>query len=159
MEYNDDQLSTQENYERMARAYASALQQQGFVFVRLQDENISFLIDEIFENLFMLRASYRYLGTFLDSNKFLDLTNNQIEELREMFNYTKNRGFQIRVNKTKCFLNAIALEAKLLVKLSELAQKSEQFEKLSNLANARLMLTIENYTIHGTFANIGNLSF
>lgn len=159
MEYNDEQFPTQENYEKMARAYTSTLQHQGFVFVRLQDENLTFLIDEVFETLFKLRASYRQLGTFLDSNKFLDLTNNQIEELRDMFNYSKNRGFQIRVNKTKCFLNTISLEAKLLLKLNELAQKSEQFEKLSKLANDRLLLIIENYTIHGTFANIGNLSF
>lgn len=159
MEYNDNIFPTLEDYEKMAKAYSSALQQKGFVFVKLTEEDYSFLLDEIFEIYFKLRASYRFLNGFLDSNRFLDLTNSQIEELRDMFKYTKNRGFQVRVNRTKCFLNSISLESKLLYKLNELAQKSEQYDAISKLANDRLMLSIENYAVHGTFANTSNLSY
>lgn len=158
MEYNDNLSPTLEEYENMAKAYSSALQQKGFIFVKLADEDYSFLLDEIFEILFKLRASYRYLGTFLDSNRFLELTNTQIEDLRNIFKYSKNRGFQVRLNKTKCFLNSISLEAKLLYKLNELAQKSEEYASISKIANDRLLLIYENYVIHGTFANINNLN-
>ena len=158
MEYNDNLFPTQENYEKMARAYSSALQKQGFVFIKLADEDYTFLLDEIFEILFKLRSSYRYLNSFLDSNRFLDLTNLQIEEMRTLFNYQKNRGFQVRVNKTKCFLNSLSLEGKLLLKLNELAQKSDLFTQLSKIANDRLMLMVENYAIQGTFSNTSNLS-
>lgn len=159
MEYNDELIPTPENYEKMAKAYSNALKEKGFVFIRLSNEDFCFLIDEIFDILFKLRSSYRYLKGFMGSDKFLELNEEQIEELRDIFSYSKNRAFQIRTNKTKCFLNTVSLETRLILKLNELAQKSEYFEKLSSIASKRLLLSTELYSIEGIFNNLTNLSF
>ena len=112
----------------------------------------------VFEILFKLRSSYRFLNGFLGSDDFLDLTEKQIEILRKIFNYDKNRSYRLVTNKTKCFLNNISLESKLLVKLSELAKKSDNFLELSSICEKRLLKLSENFNIEGIFNNLNNLT-
>lgn len=157
--YNDDCLAGPEEFERMAKAYSNALKDKGFLFVSLNNENFDFLIDEVFDILFKLQSSYHFLNGFLGSDKFLELTKQQIEILRKEFNYEKNRAFKLRTNNTKCFLNNISLESKLLLKLGELAKKSGKFEEISSLCEKRILLLIENFNIEGIFNNLTNLSF
>ena len=159
MQYDDELRPSPENFAEMAKAYSDSLKEQGFVFIKLTNEDYNFLIDEVFELLFKLRASYRYLRGFMGCDKFALLNENQIDFLRTLFKYSKNRGFQIRTNKTKCFINTFALESRLILKLNELAQKSEYFQELSTLVNSRLTLAQENYLIEGVFNNSINLSF
>ena len=103
MEYNDEALISTDSIEEMARAYNLSLKEKGFIFINLEEEGKTILIDEIFEILFKLRASYRFLRNFLDSQKMLELTENQINELRSLFNVENNRGYVIKANQTKCF--------------------------------------------------------
>lgn len=158
MQYNDDRIPTPDSFAQMAKAYSNSLKDQGFVFIKLDCEDYNFLIDEVFEILFKLRSSYRFLKGFMASDKFLLLNDKQIDSLRLLFNYTKNRGFQIKANKTKCFLNTIALENRLILKMNELARKSDYYDQLSSLINSRLLLATENYSIEGVFNNLINLS-
>lgn len=149
MEYNDSKIPTLEDYEKLAKAYAESLKDKGFVFIRLDNENYNFLLDEVFDILFKLRATYRFLGTFLEANQFLELTNGHIEKLRNLFDYKKNRGFRIRGDRTKAFLNSVSLENRLIIKLNSLAQKSDFFNELSQLCLERLHMSAENYKIEG----------
>ena len=159
MEYDDELKPTPQMYAEMAKAYSATLKEQGFVFIRLSAEDYNFLVDEVFDLLFKLRSSYRFLKGFMESNRFFNLNEDQINNLRTMFKYTKNRAFQIRTNKTKCFINSIALENRLILKLNELAQKSDFYEEISLFISQRLSLTSEAYSIEGIFNSMSSLSF
>ena len=67
--------------------------------------------------------------------------------LREKFDYKQNRGFQMRWNKTKCFLNTISLENRLLIKMFLLAQKSDEFEFLVGLIFQRMRMSADLYDV------------
>ena len=157
MNYNDEASPTLENFENMARAYSEKIKNEGFVFINLNDQDYSFLLEEVFDILFKLRASYRFLNGFLGSNLFLDLTEEQIKDLRDLFDYTKNRGFRVQTNNTKCFLNTVSLESKLILKLGDLAKKSDHFSAISSIINKRLVLIANNYQVDGIFNNLSNL--
>ena len=159
MEYDDEKLPSLDAMAEIAKAYSNNLKQQGFVFVKLSDEEFSFLIEEVFDLLFKLRSSYRALNGFMGSQKLYELNEMQINELRNLFQYKTNRAFQVKTNKTKCFINTFSLECKLILKLNDLAYKSEQVEKISKLLNQRLTFLSENYEIYGVFSNLKTLSF
>ena len=82
MEYNDEAMPSIENIEAMAKAYNASLKEKGFVFINLEEEGKNLLISEVFDILFKLRASYRYLKRFLGSDKLLSLTEHNIDYLR-----------------------------------------------------------------------------
>ena len=147
MEYNDEAIVSVGYIEEMAKAYNISLKEKGFIFINLEEEGKKILIDEIFEILFKLRASYRFLKNFLDSQKMLELTENQINELRILFNVENNRGYVIKTNQTKCFLNSISLENELILKLLFLSQKCEEHEKLTSLIVLRLKTISKNLEI------------
>ncbi len=147
MEYDDFVCPTPDEYEQLARAYSNSLKEKGFVFVRLDSEAVNVLVDEVFDLLFKLRSSYRMLGNFMGSDRFYSLNEEQIETMRNLFDYKQNRGFKLNWNKTKCFLNAISLENRLLIKLFLLAQKSDEYEKLIGLCFQRLRMSADLYEV------------
>lgn len=147
MEYNDFACPTPDEYEVLAKAYSNSLKEKGFVFVRLDNESVNVLVDEVFDLLFKLRASYRFLGSFMGADRFYDLNEEQIETMRNMFSYKQNRGFKMNWNKTKCFLNTVSLENRLLIKLFLLAQKSEEYDKLVGLCFQRLRMAADLYEV------------
>ena len=154
--FNDESTCTPDEFEKMAKAYSDALDRSEFRF--FENENArNIIVDEVFETLFKLRASYRFLNGFLGSDLFLDLTEKQIADLRKLFNYQTNHGFRVRVNSTKCLLNTISLESNLLLKLNILSQ-FDFLDELSKIADDRLKLLKENYEIQNVFSNLAKLS-
>lgn len=147
MEYDDFACLKPDEYETLARAYASSLKEKGFIFVQLDSEGKEILIDEMFDLMFKLRASYRALGRFMGCDRFYALNEEQLALLREKFDYKQNRGFQMRWNKTKCFLNTISLENRLLIKIFLLAQKSDEFEFLVGLIFQRMRMSADLYDV------------
>ena len=126
---------------------------RGFVFVNLEEEGKNLLVSEVFDILFKLRASYRYLKNFLGSSKMLTLTDENIDYLRSLFDVEDNRGYYISTNQTKCFLNAIALENLLNIKLLLLSQKCEHGEKLVLLIVERAKKLSQNLVIENAISN------
>ena len=159
MEYDDEKLPSLEVMPELAKAYSNSLKEQGFVFIKLSNEEYSFLIDEVFDTLFKLRSSYKFLNNFMESKKLYNLNEEQIDILRDLFSYKTNRAFQVKTNRTKCFINTFSLEFKLVLKLNELAYKSEKIEEISKILNKRLQILAENYEIYGIFNNLKSLSF
>ena len=159
MVYDDNIFPTPEEFENMAKEYSNAVRQKGFIFVNMFFEDYSLLLDEIFDILFKLSASYRFLNGFLGSDDFLNLTEEHIDKLRQMFDYKKNRAVQVKTNNTKCLLNTISLENLLTLKLFELAKKSEKVIEIFKIISDRLKFSNENYKIEGIFNNLINLSF
>ncbi len=147
MEYEDFAFLSPNEYEQLAKAYSNALKEKGFIFVRLDEEGVSNLVDETFDLMFKLRSTYRSLGTFMGSDKFYALNEEQIETMRKMFSYKQNRGFRLSPNKTKAFINAISLENRLVMKLFLLAQKSEEYERLVSLCFQRMRMSSDLYDV------------
>lgn len=149
MQYDDEKMPSLENIENMAKQYSLSLKEKGFVFVCLDEEGKKILIDEVFDILFKLRASYRALGNFLDSQKILEITENNILSLRNLFEVETNRGFFVTSNQTKCFLNCISMESSLLIKLLLLSQKCEFGETLLSIIIERARFISKNLAISG----------
>ena len=147
MEYNDFACPTPDEYEVLAKAYTNALKQKGFIFVRLDSEGVNVLVDEVFDLLFKLRSTYSALGSFLGANNFYRLNEEQIDIMRTMFDYKHNRSFKMNWNKTKCFVNSISLENRLIMKMLLLAQKSDEYEKLLGLCFQRMRMSTDLYEV------------
>ena len=153
MEYDDGAMPTLEKYEEMAKAYNISLKEKGFVFINLEEEGKNLLVDEIFDIMFKLRTSYRGMRNFMGSNAMLDLTEKHISSLRNLFGNEKNKGYFIRTNKTKCFLNSLALESMLSLKLLLLSQKCEFGSEIFSIIIDRTKHIYENLTIESALTS------
>ncbi len=156
MKYYDDEIASCESFEKMARSYSASLKEQGFLFIKLENEEFRYLVDEVFELFFKLKSSYGFMKKFMNSEEMNNLTEEQIEDLRSIFNFQKNKAFKIKTNLTKCFLNTLSLECELLYKLNLLAHKSEKISELSSLASDRLITMNKNLKIDNIFEQIRN---
>lgn len=152
MEYHDDAMPSLNIVEEMARAYNLSLKQKGFVFVNLEEEGKNFLISEIFDLLFKLRASYRHLNNFLGLSSMLSLTEENIDHMRNLFDIEENKGYFVSTNQTKCFLNVIALEKILTIKLLLLSQKCEYGEELIAVIIERSKMLSQKLIIENALA-------
>ena len=152
MEYDDEAMPNISQFEEMAKAYNLSLKSKGFVFINLEEEGRNILLDEIFDILFKLRSSYRGMGTFMSSNTMLKLTEKHLEKLREFFDMEKNRGYFVITNKTKCFLNSIALENALSLKLLLLSQKSQYGEEILSMIFEREKYISQNLSIENALS-------
>ncbi len=153
MKYNDEALVSIDYIEEMAKAYNLSLKEKGFVFLNLEEEGKSLLLDEIFDILFKLRASYRFLRNFLGVNTMLELTELQIEKLRTIFDVENNRGYVVKTNQTKCFLNVISLENQLILKMLLLSQKCQECEEIVSFIVIRTKTLSKNLEIENIFSS------
>ena len=152
MQYDDEAMPFANQIEEMAKAYILSLKDNGFVFINLEEEGKNLLLDEIFDILFRLRASYRSMGRFMSSNEMLDMTENHITKLRQLFEAQNNKGFFATTNKTKCFLNSIALENNLNIKLLLLSQKCQFGKDLMEIIIEREKNIYENLAIENVIS-------
>ena len=132
-EYNDFLMP--QDFEQMAKAYSQALKKRGFVFVRLEEEALGFLVDEVYVILQKIIACLIKLEKRADSallKKKIELSESL---LSEKFILSKKTKFKYVGNEASAFLNLIALENLLVVKLLELAVKSEEIEICHQIAS------------------------
>ena len=148
MEYNDEAVADFKIYEQMAKEYHLSLKEKGFVFFNLEDEGKNLLVEEVFDILSKLKASYKFLGSFFDSQNMLALTNEDIEILSKIFSCQHSSNIYIsNNNKTKCFVNSIALENELILKLLFLSQKCEHGKELMKIIIKRTKYISKNLSI------------
>ena len=153
MEYNDEATPSLSHIEDMAKAYNVALKNKGFVFINLEEEGKQLLLEEVLTLLFKLRSSYRTMGNFMNSNEMLALTEHHIDKLRFLFNAELNRGYFVTTHKTKCFLNSIALENMLLLKLLLFSQKCEFGNEILSIIIERTKHISENLVIENAISS------
>ena len=153
MVYDDEKIANISQIENMAKAYSEVLKEKGFVFVNLDEVGKKLLIKEVMELLFKLRSSYRSMQNFLSSFSMYELTNRHIEEMRQMFLVEDNKGFFVKSNNTKCFLNSISLENMLLTKLVFLSQKCDFGEELFSMILERTNLIASNLKIENCLSS------
>lgn len=126
-EYNDDILP--ENYEKIAKAYASRLRDKGFVFVNLAQEEVSFLADEILVIIAKMQACLNALNQVCDSSSLSKKLENAEQQILGVYKNKKPHKFNCVENANSAFLSLISLQNSLIIKLLFLAIKSDIFEK------------------------------
>ena len=113
MEYNDEPILSLQDYELMAREYASALHKRGFIFVQVDDEQTNAMVEEAFQVLAEIKACLFNLGGFLNTSTMYSLNERHIKKLRVIFDYDKPLAtFKLRRDKTYCFLRVFNMSDK-----------------------------------------------
>lgn len=144
MEYNDEQILSCSSYEVMAKAYANAMKEKGFVFLRVDNEKNMALIEETFTLLSQIKSCLFFLGGFLGTGKFYSLNERQIKKLEMIFDkeipYNK---FSFKPDKTATLLEFIGREAGLIKNLIVLSSQSSFESEILKIVNDRLTLMQE----------------
>lgn len=141
MNYNDEMLLNINEYELMAKAYANALKQKGFIIVQVNNEKNQELILQTLELLANIKVCLFRLGGFLNTGKMYSLTERQIKKLSLIFDSSLPiNSIRPNIDKTKCFLMFISLESQLIKNLIELKEQSSFESDLTRIINDRLIL-------------------
>lgn len=144
MEYNDEILPSFEQYEEMSKAYMKNMRKNGFLFVKVDDEETSILVSNIFDILGKIRSCLFFMGGFLGTGKIYSLNDRHIEALKLLFDYDYTfPPYKIRGDKTKCLLNFLSLESKLIKTLFQLSKTSSFSLQLERIINERLSIIEE----------------
>lgn len=139
MEYNDEAMPSIEQYAQMADAYMKNMRKKGFIFVKVEEEEVCHLVQNIFDDLAKERSTLMFLGGFLGTGKIFNITERQREGLKLLFDYDfALPSFRVRGDKTKCFLNFLGLESKIIKNLLNLAKISSFSNQLERFAMERL---------------------
>ncbi len=139
MKYNDEQILSLQEYEIMAKEYTNSLKKRGFIFVQVDSEEVSQLIDETFNLLAMNKTCLFLMGGFLNTSSFYSLNERQIKKLRIIFDYGKTLPtFKFRHDKTECFLKFVGIEARIIKNLLNLSEKTNYEHELKTICQDRL---------------------
>lgn len=139
MQYNDEQVLNVNDYEEMAKAYATALKQRGFMIVQMQDSYVDGLVNEAFESMIKVKACLFTLGGFLNTSEFYSLNERHIKKLTLLFDYQPHfQNFKPPYDKTKCLLTFLSEECLLIKNLLKLAENSNYESQVKDLINSRL---------------------
>ncbi len=141
--YDDQKLV--ENFEEVARAYAKSLKNKGFVFIKLQQEDFSMLLDEISIIFGKLLASFEILSQKIDCNIILNETQKEYRHFRKLFDYQSVHKFSSDMNYSQTFLAVFALENLLNQKILLLAQKSGEITFCHKVIDSRAKIYAESF--------------
>lgn len=148
MEKYDDEKIT-DNFEQMARAYSKSLKNKGFVFIKLEEEEYSLLLDEIAILFCKINASLDRLKSYIDCTTLRELTACNQKQFRDKFNYQRDFYFKNIENPNNCFLSLISLENMLTLKLMILAVKSGELEFCHGIITSRTHVYANSFSIEG----------
>lgn len=137
----DDKLLNVDEYERIAKAYSSALKNRGFMIVQISDEENQKLLQEVFAQLFTIKSHLFALGGFLSTSKFYSLNERQIKKLSLLFDFNEKVSVERAPrDKTKTLLSFLSTECLLIKNLILLAERSNYENQIKDIINSRLNL-------------------
>lgn len=146
MEYNDEQILSCSSYEVMARAYANAMKERGFMFVQVDNEKNRELIDDTFSRLAEIKSCLFFLGGFLGTGKIYSLNERQIKKLEIIFDREiAHNKYSFKQDKTSSLLEFISCEAGLIKNLIALSSQSGFEHDILKIINDRLSLLGETF--------------
>lgn len=143
--FYDDELLP-DNFEQIAKAYSKKLKDKGFVFVRLEEEELSLLVSEIFVILFKMRACTQKLFRVADCQKLNSAIEDSLSVLEETFGKTKFQKFSFEADENSAFLCLISLQNLLFIKLMLLSVKSGQFEVCNQVTTSIASVFAESFS-------------
>ena len=145
--YNDEKLA--ENFETIARAYSKSMKNKGFVFIKLEEEEFSLLLDEINVIFSKIMACLEHLKGYLDCNLLKEMTIQNQKEFSDKFNVRCKNQFENVENPTNCFLSLISLENMLTLKLMILSVKSGELEFCQGMITKRTRIYASSFSLEG----------
>lgn len=145
--YNDEKLA--ENFETIARAYSKSMKNKGFIFIKLEEEEFSLLLDEICLLFSKIMACLERLKGFLDCTLLKEATYQNEKDFMGKFNVKSKCRFKNVENPTNCFLSLISLENMLTLKLMILSVKSGELEFCQNIITKRTRIYASSFSLEG----------
>lgn len=145
--YNDELLP--DNFEEMAKAYSKNLKNKGFVFVRLEEEEFSLLVDEVLVLLAKMKACLSRLDKQLDSTKLMERLCRFEEKISATFQNKKPHIFKCVESENQAFLSLVSIENTLIIKLLSLAVKSGEIELCNEIVVGITAVFAESFDIQG----------
>lgn len=145
--YEDDKLA--DNFENIARAYSKSMKNKGFVFIKLEEEEFSLLLEEICLLFSKIKACLERLKDFLDCRVLKDVTLQNEKDFEAKFNVKSKCNFQNVENPTNCFLSLISLENMLTLKLMILSVKSGELEFCQDIITKRTRIYASSFSLEG----------
>ncbi len=145
--YNDELMPN--DFEEMARAYSKHLKKKGFVFVKLEEEEFSLLVDEVLVLIAKMKASLLKLKKHLNSQKLLDRLDSFEIRISNQFENKKPHSFKCVENENQAFLSLISIENMLVIKLMSLSLKSGEIELCNEIIVGITSIFAESFDIQG----------
>lgn len=128
--YDDEMLP--EDFQEIAKAYSQSLKKRGFVFVHLDQEEVSFLVDEVLICLAKMKACLKNLVHLQSS-----VLQNKLTEIEllccDCCPNKKPHNFDCVENENNSFFALVSLENLLIFNLNKICQKkfySNLFKKM-----------------------------
>jgi len=149
--YNDELLPN--DFEEIAKAYSKNLKKKGFVFIRLEEEEFSLLIDEVLVLLAKMKACLERLKKQLDSQKLMQRLCMFEERLLEKFENKKPHNFKCVEDENQTFLSLVSIENTLIIKLLSLSVKSGEIELCNEIIVGITSVFAESFEMQGFCAN------
>lgn len=149
--YNDELMP--DSFEEMAKAYSIALKKKGFIFIRLEEEELNLLINEILVLLSKMKACLIRLQDSLDGNKLFCQLEKCEENIVGKFPNKKTQNFHYLENENSAFLSLISIENMLIIKLMSLSSKSGEYELCNNLIVEISSIFAESFSLEGFVCN------
>lgn len=145
--YNDELLPN--DFEEMARAYSKHLKKKGFVFVKLENEEFSLLVDEILVLIAKMKACLLRLKKQLDSQKLMERLDSFEARISNQFENKKPHNFKCVENENQAFLSLVSIENMLVLKLMSLSLKSGEIELCNEVIVGVTAVFAESFDIQG----------
>ncbi len=149
--YNDELLPN--DFEEIAKAYSKSLKKKGFVFISLEEEEFSLLVDEVLVLLAKMKACLVCLRKKLDSKRLMERLCSFEEQVSLSFNNKKPHNFKCVENENQAFLSLVSIENILILKLLSLSVKSGQMELCNDIIVGITGVFAESFDIQGFCTN------
>lgn len=138
--YNDEQILSIDDYEKVAKAYADALRKKGLMIVTTNEVD-SLLLEGIFEKLSNIKSYLFMLGGFLNTGAFYSLNERQIKKLSIIFDDYSLPLAKVAIrDKTKCFLSFLSTEMAVIKDLLKIAPQTSFEKEIEKIIEERLSL-------------------
>lgn len=146
---NYDDFKLADNFETIARAYSKSMKNKGFIFVKLEEEEFSLLLDEISLLFAKILACVDLLKKSFDCRRLEEMTLKNIREMEEKFACKPKSHFQYIESPNKCFLSLVAIENLLTIKLMILSVKSGELEFCQGIITKRTRIYADSFSTEG----------
>ena len=149
--YDDELLP--DNYEEIAKAYSKNMKKRGFVFIRLEEEEFSLLVDEVLVLIAKMKACLMRLNKQLDSQKLMEKLCSFEERILLTFENKKPHNFKCVENENQTFLSLVSIENLLIIKLLSLSVKSGEIELCNEIVVGITSVFAESFETQGFCTN------
>ena len=128
MEKSFNDFLLPENFEVMAKEYSQRLKDKGFVFVKLQEEEFEFLIDEILVLFEKMKACLNRLNLRFDSQKLFSKIENCQNLICGKYDKIKPHKLRCVADENSAFFALVSCQNSLTIKTLSLSTKSGDLE-------------------------------